>query len=673
MFVTGRIRFFCILLGVCCMASQMAPAQNTIRPVLRSTYADFFPYSFTGTGGHAEGYIIDVISNLTNSAGYDVTFIESQNPRQFLDMLAADEIDITPFLGLTPERKSAGLATKPLGKYEMNVFMRRDRMFGHPEQLSGKRIGAVTGAATRTAAEMIPFAHITEFETTEAMLLPLLSGNLDAVIAVSESFQERLRTNFIEDKVHSLKPALLTIPYGIIVNENLPDVHLELNTVIRETISPTALAALHENWFGRDRSIVEHPWFNNVALIVGGIGMSLVALVIYAVRLYRRSGRLLAEHGANQLLVDALNGVRAGITIFDRDMKAVHWNRGFERSFPELAQGLLAGASLRESWVRAYSNGLLHTDMDKSGVAVFAATIEKSLRAGESLHRSVQTRDGDTYEVREFKLGKRHFASIWVDVSALHRQQACISNQSEELKEKNRQLMAFSTIAAHDLRAPLMQQNTLIDFIFEDFADAQIDLTPEIRSHFKLLKDLSQRMADLVGDLLEYARADEGDAPSECFCPNDRFEQTLKLVVTRAGFTVDVAPDMPDVCVNPMAFDMVMRNLVGNAVKHHDRCEGHISVRARRTPTEVIFEVEDDGPGIPKSGHAKIFEPFSRLTKVAGTGLGLAFIHKTVSGWGGSVTVSDAPVRGSVFSVSIPQSTDNVVAWTPPVLLSALA
>ena len=673
MLVIGRIRFFGVIFGVCCLASQMAPAQNTIRPVLRSTYGDFFPYSFTGAGGHAEGYIIDVISNLANDAGYDVTFVEAQNPRQFLEMLAADEIDITPFLGLTPERISAGLATNPLGKYELNIFMRRDRMIEHAQHLSGKRIGAVSGAATRTAAELIPFAHILEFETTEAMLLPLLSGDLDAVIAVSESFQERLRTNYIEDKVRSLEPALLSIPYGIIVNEKLPDVHMALNTVIKETVTPTALAALHENWFGRDRSIVDHPWFNNVALIVGGITLTLLALTIYAVRLYRRSGRLLAEHGANQLLVDALNGVRAGITIFDHEMKAVHWNRGFKRSFPELAQGLSEGASLRESWERAYASGELQTEMDETGAAAFAAEIEKDLKAGESLHRSVRTKDGDTYEVSEFRLGKQHYASIWVDVSALHRQQTFISAQSEELKEKNRQLMAFSTIAAHDLRAPLMQQNTLIDFIFEDFAEAQIELKPEIRSHFKLLKDLSHRMAELVGDLLEHARAGEDNAPPECFCPTDRFEQTLKLAVSRSGFTVHIAPDMPEVCVNPMAFDMVMRNLISNATKHHDRSEGHIRVRARGTATEVIFDVEDDGPGIPKSEHAKIFEPFARLTKIAGTGLGLAFIQKTVTGWGGSVTVSDAPERGSIFSVSIPRSTSNVVALTRPASRTALA
>lgn len=93
-------------------------------------------------------------------------------------------------------------------------------------------------------------------------------------------------------------------------------------------------------------------------------------------------------------------------------------------------------------------------------------------------------------------------------------------------------------------------------------------------------------------------------------------------------------------------------------------------MRARTTATQTVFEVEDDEPGIPKSEHVRIFEPFARLTKVQDTGLDLAFIHRTVRGWGGDVTVADALGRGTAFSAAFVMAsrgelnrTEEAISW----------
>jgi signal transduction histidine kinase len=171
-------------------------------------------------------------------------------------------------------------------------------------------------------------------------------------------------------------------------------------------------------------------------------------------------------------------------------------------------------------------------------------------------------------------------------------------------------------------------------------------------------------MSLLVSDLLDFARTDTDGNSAQQFSPNGRLENILKLAAPEPGITFEIMPDMPSVSVDPICFDLVMRNLVSNAVKHHDRKNGKITVRAYKQDHHVVIEIEDDGPGIPAKYEARVFEPFARLTKVEGTGLGLAFVRKTVAVWGGAVSLRSAPERGCVFSVTIPAAKDNVVTLT---------
>ncbi|MCX7567262.1 transporter substrate-binding domain-containing protein [Sulfitobacter sp. F26169L] len=663
LFVLANVLFASFFLG--CVLSAEPVAE---RPILTAVYGDFAPYQFTAEDGSVQGYNADVTRMLAERAGYDVAFTAAENPRQFLDMLARGEVDLTPFMALTPARRRAGLATLPLGEYVLAVYVRQDTKIREIGSLSGRKIGVVAGAITQTAAKLISENHIVEFRNSDDLLLPLLNGELDAVVSVAETFDARLRAHFMEDKIRRLKPPLAIIPYGLLVRRELPDVHAALNDAIEVPATPDILETLRAQWFGRDRSIVHHPWFGNVALIVGGIAMTTVALGVYAIRLRRRSAVLLVENGQNQLLIDALDNIRAAIIIFDSDMKAVNWNAGFKVRFPLLVPELRRAATMQEAWMYAHKNEMFATEMTQSEMGRFAATTAARLRAGKLVQRNVLTSEGNTFDLTLFRLGSGHFAAIWVDVTEVHLQNERIATQGEELSRKNQQLLAFSAMAAHDLKAPLVQQVALLNFILEDVADAQIKLPAEVQSNIAILENLSNRMRSLVGDLLEYAKADFDAAPSVCFAPDARFENILTLSAVSPAITVTIKPDICPVRVNPNAFDMVMRNLITNAAKHNDRIAGHIILRGHKRGEHVTIEVEDDGPGIAAEKSAQVFEPFCRLTKVEGTGLGLAFVKKTVAGWGGTINVRAGAKRGCIVSVTMPaastETTNMLVART---------
>jgi signal transduction histidine kinase len=654
-----------LVLLIASFAGCVLPAQPSAElPVLRAVYGDFYPYTFKGEDGAAQGYSIDVTRLLAKTAGYDVEFVAAENPQQFLQMLERGEVDLTPFLALTAERRAAGLATSELGQYVLSIYLREDHPVKMMEMLKGRRIGVVVGSISHAAAELLADVEIVEYQTSDDLLLPLLSGELDAVAAVAETFEARLRSNFLSDNVRALPRPLMIIPYGIIIQRDQPEVHAAFERAIDQPASPAALATLRDTWFGQDRSIIEHPWFHNVAMIVGGTALTTFALGFYAVRLRRRSARLLLENGANQLLIDAFDKMRAAIVIFDSEMRAKHWNSGFEARFADILPELRDAAALVDV-CRHFSDRVAEQDGSSPGRGGdFAPPAAARLRDGHTDQRIVQTGDGSSFDLSMFPLGTSYFAAIWVDVTELQRQQEHIACQGQELARKNQQLMAFSAMAAHDLKAPLMQQRALVEFIAEDIADAQMKLPAGVVGHFAMLSDLSGHMSLLVSDLLDFAKADVEQNNAQVFSPNGRLENILKLAAPSPDIVFDIMPDMPRIRVEPTCFDMVMRNLVTNAIKHHDRQNGKITVRAYENDLQVVIEIEDDGPGIPSNYQARIFEPFARLTKVEGTGLGLAFVRKTVSAWGGTVHVRAAPERGCIFSVTVPVAKDNVVAMT---------
>ncbi|MEH6831631.1 MAG: transporter substrate-binding domain-containing protein [Sulfitobacter sp.] len=660
--VVFRFFFAASLLFVSSFAGCVLSAEpEAKRPVLRAVYGEFYPYGFTGSDGNAQGYNIDITRQLADRAGYDVRFIPAENPQQFLEILERGEADLTSFLALTPQRLAAGLATSSLGAYVLSVYVRQDSDTVDIGALSGARIGVVVGSVSQTAAEMLPDVNMVEFRTSDGLLLPLLRGEVDAVVEVAETFEARLRSSFLEDKVRRLKPPLAITPYGIIVRRDLPEVHARIEARVVMQATADLVEEAREEWFGQDRSIVEHPWFGNVVMIVGGIALTTLALGIYAFRLRRRSVMLAAEFGANQLLIDAFDQMRAAIAIFDVDMKAVHWNGGFAARFPEILATLRGRGTLEEVCIAFHRTGIIASDTNDRWIDALAARTARKLKEGDDDQRTVLTRDGHSFDLSMFPLGTRYYAAIWVDMTEVHSQQKLLADQSSELMRKNQQLEAFTAMAAHDLKAPLVQQKALMEFIAEDLIDAKLSLPPEAKTYFTTLSDLSCRMSLLVSDLLEYAKAELDQGETICFMPNARLEGIIQLAAPKSQMTIVVMPDIPAVKVDPTCFDMVMRNLITNAAKHHDKSAGTITVRGYLEGGNVIIEVEDDGPGIRPTDEAKVFEPFARLTNVEGTGLGLAFVKRTVTVWGGSISLRAASVRGTIFSVRVPAALDAIV------------
>lgn len=650
-FIRSLLSRWMIITSMSLVSANVSKAES-----LKVTYGDFHPYSFTNEAGEAEGFSIDVVRHVLKAAGYEAEFVYSVNPARTLELLEAGEADLTTFLATTPERLKRALATREIGNFELAAFVLSSSDASDNFDLAGRRVGVVKGSAGITAAKMIPFAEIIEFQETDELIVPLLVGEIDAVVSAKAAFTARLRRAKASGLTVSLSPSLVSMPYSLLVSNTRPDLVAVLDDALLEALPPAKVASLREKWFGREAYLYERTgfWFVLIATTICGMVISLMSWRIYQYR--REASRILKANKANDLLIRALDEINGAIVIYDKDMRAIHRNAGFAKAFPSLVQEVDAGATMGDLISRSYETALVTAATEGRSTSEYVRDLVASVIQGEDNWRMVKTGKGLVYEARDFSLGDEYYASIRVDVTAQAALQNTIQHQAEELQQSNDQLETFTSIAAHDLRSPLSRICPLVEFVQQDLSEADFTVPDEVDEYLNLIRDEAELMKDLVDDLLLYASVGTQAGRRQVIDPGERLDRVLDVLRPPETFLITKPTTMPAIDVDPIAFEAVMRNLIGNAIKHHDAAEGIVEVTATDDSGSVYIHVRDDGAGIPEEFQESIFEPFQRLsTDNAGSGLGLAFIKKTVENWGGQVTLLSSKGAGSTFTISVPK------------------
>jgi signal transduction histidine kinase len=235
-----------------------------------------------------------------------------------------------------------------------------------------------------------------------------------------------------------------------------------------------------------------------------------------------------------------------------------------------------------------------------------------------------------------------------------------VEQRTEELQRSNRELDQFAYVASHDLKAPLRAINHLATWIAQDAGQF---LPAPSREHLEKLKSRVRRMETLLDDLLAYSRAGRSRHPAEVVHISDILDNVTDILSLPAGFTINVIGKMPVLRVERAPLETVFRNLIGNAIKHHQNpVEGVVEISTRNSEVAngfVEFAVRDNGPGIAPEFHQRIFDMFQTLQPrdlVEGSGVGLAIVKRTVESRGGSIQVESTPGEGSTFRFTWPRS-----------------
>jgi signal transduction histidine kinase len=247
-------------------------------------------------------------------------------------------------------------------------------------------------------------------------------------------------------------------------------------------------------------------------------------------------------------------------------------------------------------------------------------------------------------------------AELEAEIARREALEADLIERNAHLVRVNAELDKFAYIASHDLRAPLRAIHNIAAWIEEDARDR---LPEDAARLFALMRSRVARLDALLDALLAYTRIGRVAPPVEAVELRTLVAEAAGLCDPAGAFAI--AYDGPDVTLVTQrgALELVLRHLIGNAVKHHDRARGRVTVRAAVEGERCRIRVVDDGPGVPDALKERIFELFQTLRprdEVEGAGMGLALARKTARLFGSEVTV-ESPVadgRGAAFGVDWP-------------------
>ncbi|MEU1664356.1 ATP-binding protein [Streptomyces sparsogenes] len=229
-----------------------------------------------------------------------------------------------------------------------------------------------------------------------------------------------------------------------------------------------------------------------------------------------------------------------------------------------------------------------------------------------------------------------------------------------ELRDAEARARRFASDVSHELRTPLAGMLAVTEVLDEDAAR----LAPDTAAAVRLISAETGKLAVLVEDLMEISRFDAGAA--ELNTDEVDVAQTIRKTLTIRRWTdpdriVTELPDGIRARLDPRRFDIVVANLVGNALRHGS---APVTVRLRTAPephgegVRLVTEVADSGPGIRPEVLPHIFDRFykadSARTRSEGSGLGLAITLENVRLHGGTIRAANGPQGGAVFTVEIP-------------------
>ncbi|HXR74301.1 HAMP domain-containing sensor histidine kinase [Actinocrinis sp.] len=246
------------------------------------------------------------------------------------------------------------------------------------------------------------------------------------------------------------------------------------------------------------------------------------------------------------------------------------------------------------------------------------------------------------------------------DVSRTFNETAeALARSMAELRAMDAASRRFVADVSHELRTPLTAM-TAVTEVLEDVEDAD----PTTVSAAHLIANETKRLARLVEDLMEISRFDAGTAAMRIEYIN--LPELIEATLATRGWTNKVivnAPSPLPTKIDARRMDVVIANLVGNALKHGGE---PVALTVTDDGPFVVIQVADSGPGIPADALPHIFDRFYKADKARGrsegSGLGLAIAFENARMHGGEISARNRPEGGAVFTLRFPSNAQGVLA-----------
>ncbi|MBA7657235.1 Adaptive-response sensory-kinase SasA [subsurface metagenome] len=288
--------------------------------------------------------------------------------------------------------------------------------------------------------------------------------------------------------------------------------------------------------------------------------------------------------------------------------------------------------------------------------------MQQALQTGEIqvFEYSILRGDGwHDYEARMVKSGKDLVLTIVRDNTEQKQAEAALIKEKEEVEKRTHQLQiyineleAFAYSVSHDLRAPLRSIDGFSQVLLEDYTDR---LDDEGKSYLQRVRSASQRMAELIDDLINLSRLTRGEMSYETV-DLSALAQTIAMELQQSQPERDVEFTIaPGLLAKGDAhlLRVVLKNLLDNAWKFsRKQASARIKFGYAETNGQSAYFVRDNGVGFDMAYANKLFGAFQRLhspDEFEGSGIGLATVQRIIHRHGGKIWAESAVGQGATF------------------------
>jgi len=394
-----------------------------------------------------------------------------------------------------------------------------------------------------------------------------------------------------------------------------------------------------------------------------------------------------AIHYNREILQTALDHVRQGIAVFDKDLQLMCWSRQFGEILDLPPQLVRVGASLDEM-MRAYAD-----DGTRDGAEIDALVRDRTARylSGSEPFLERFAERGLVVEVRANRMPDGGIVTTFTDITPSVEAAEALERANESLerrvRERTEELMRLNTelarakaqadeanisktrflaAASHDILQPLNAARLYVTSLVERKVNTDDDrLVSNIDASLEAVEEI-------LSVLLDISRLDAGAMkPELASFPISEILRQLEVefapLARGKGLTLTFVPSSLAVRSDRRLLRRLLQNLVSNAVKYTPR--GRVLVGCRRRGRHLRIDVYDTGLGIPASKKRAIFKEFHRLdqgAKVArGLGLGLSIVERIARVLEHQIDLNSAAGQGSHFWVEVPISAQAATTVSP--------